>query len=211
MGAGGFGGRGVRLVAVVALVATTVIFAQPAAAALGISGTVGAPSATTFGKTVTFTRTIDNTGSANFTVTALITAAPTATAQLRLKVTGVTASPSDSITRPKNGEAKIQDGTVIMYRPNPGYVGRDDLVLNVSDGRTQQTEVVEEVTQADTGGGGDGSGGGATPAGNLATTGGDPVTLLIAGTASFLGFMLVQVSGRRRTVPLLAGARHLRT
>lgn len=211
MGAGGFGGRGVRLVAVVALVATTVIFAQPAAAALGISGTVGAPSATTFGKTVTFTRTVDNTGRANFTVTALITAAPTATAQLRLKVTGVTASPSDSITRPKNGEAKIQDGTVIMYRPNPGYVGRDDLVLNVSDGRTQQTEVVEEVTQADTGGGGDGSGGGATPAGNLATTGGDPVTLLIAGTASFLGFMLVQVSGRRRTVPLLAGARHLRT
>ncbi len=55
-------------------------------------------------------------------------------------------------------------------------------------------------------------GGGTPPAGSLATTGGDPLALTVAGTLCLLlGFILVQASRRRRTIPRLARARHLRT
>ena len=122
------------------------------------------------------------------------------------------------VTDPDFGTASIQDDTVIMYKPDTDYLGPDDLVLNVSDARgvgsnsaLLQIEVVEDVVQADTGAGSEG-GGGATPAGNLPTTGGDPLALTAGGAACLLlGFLFVQASRRRRTIPLLAGARHLRT
>ena len=139
--------------ALVAAVVGVLTLAPSALAAPGISGTVGPPSAPTFGAVVTFSGTVTNTGttaddhftsvaivdaastglaissvstvdalaigqSAPFTVTARVTAAPGSQAQLRLRATGSTASPS------------VADPQVLIE--GTPFVVQDAVVLTVS-------------------------------------------------------------------------------
>lgn len=124
-----------------------------------------------------------------------------------------------SVSDPEHGTATItSDAFGITYQPDKDYVGPDSLVLNVSDNRgvgsnsAQMTidvfKAVDPLAPAGTGGTG---AGGSNPAGNLAKTGGDPVPLTAAaGFSMLLGYGLVQASRRRRSLPLLDRARHLR-
>jgi len=125
-----------------------------------------------------------------------------------------------SVTDPANGTATISaDRTKILYEPDRDYVGPDSLDLNVSDASSvgsnsarMSITVREPVVNPVAGAGGGGGGGGASPAGSLPATGGDPLALTAAGGLSLLaGAALVQASRRRRSLPLLAGARHLRS
>jgi hypothetical protein len=109
----------------------------------------------------------------------------------------------------------------ITYTPDKDYLGPDNLLYNVSDGRKDgaasaklQINVIEQpgVLAA----GGDAAAGGAaaggSPAGNLAATGGDPLPLTAAaGCSLVLGLVLLQAGRRRQALPLLERARHLRT
>lgn len=125
--------------------------------------------------------------------------------------------------RTKHGKVTIGDNRrTITYTPDTDFLGADELVYNVSDNRgdaaaaaTLQLNVIEQSTvlaaAAGDGGGGAGGGGGGAPAGRLAATGGDPLALTVAaGSALALGLALVQAGRRRRSRPLLDGARHLR-
>lgn len=125
-----------------------------------------------------------------------------------------------SVTDPEHGTATItSDAFGITYQPDKDYVGPDSLVLNVSDNRgvgsnsAQMTidvfKAVDPLAPAGTGA--TAGAGGSSPAGSLAKTGGDPVPLTVAaGFSMLLGYGLVEASRRRRSLPLLDGARHLR-
>ena len=124
-----------------------------------------------------------------------------------------------SVTDPAHGTATISaDRTKILYEPDRDYVGPDSLDLNVSDASgvgsnsaRMSITVKEPVVNPVAGAGGGESGAGASPAGSLPATGGDPLALTGAGGLSLLaGVALVQASRRRQSLPLLAGARHLR-
>jgi len=113
---------------------------------------------------------------------------------------------------------EVADRTKILYSPDRDYVGPDSLDLNVSDASDvgsnsarMSITVIGPVVNPVTGAGAGGDGGGASPAGSLPATGGDLLALTAAGGLSLLaGVALVQASRRRRSLPLLVGARHLR-
>lgn len=118
----------------------------------------------------------------------------------------------------EKGKVVISDTKrTITYTPAKDFLGRDELQYSVTDGRTGAASAVLQLNVVEQPGslppGADAAGGGgATPAGNLAATGGNPLPLTgAAGFSLVLGLVLVQAGRRRQSRPLLDGARHLRT
>ncbi len=127
---------------------------------------------------------------------------------------------SGAPARTTNGSI-VRDDRTITYTPDKDYLGPDELLYSVSDGRGDgsasailQINVIDQpggLTDLASAGGSGGAGAG-SPGGNLAATGGDPLPLTAAaGCSLLLGLALVQASRRRRSLPLLQTARHLRS